>query len=89
MESTPKESKKALQRSGLPAVIVTLLACALWVVVGSPLAEPEQDFLSFIQEQRLPGRAGSMKYTIPTCSSKRPKSKSLTWKSSDRLFGLT
>lgn len=47
MESTPKESKKALKRSGLPAVIVTLLACALWVSVGWPLAEPKGDFVSF------------------------------------------
>ena len=47
MESTPKESKNALKGSGLPAVIVTLLACALWVSVGSTLAAPSDDFLSF------------------------------------------
>ena len=43
----PTESRKASLQSRLSALIVTLLACQLWVTVGMGISLPEHDFLSF------------------------------------------
>ena len=43
----PTELRKASLQSRLSALIVTLLACQLWVTVGMGIALPEHDFLSF------------------------------------------